>query len=397
MARNGENLFRRTGERYWRFKYKTIDGKYREQSTGKELKSEGRLIRDEHLARYRAGQTPNDMKTWPLSRAVEERLSMRKIQRPKSYRIERTCLRAVMRVFGSDKRLGSITNIDLERYQVARLKMKKERGMGPLRPATVNLEILYLAQLLKRAKLWSRLEEDYQPLPESKSGIGRAITLDQFTGLLKVALSHPEWEVAFCATVISACAGGLRSIEIRNLRLENCRLSGDGAWLTIPREATKTDAGCREIPLNGPGRWALERLLQRAELAGARDPRHFLLPKDRSKHTRPDDPRKGERGYDPTDHQSSWRTAWHSLCAEAGLPTLRFHDLRHLFITQAAEADVPLLVTESLVGHMSTDMIRHYTHIRDAAKQKAVEAIEREQSSVMDILRAFEAPAAAVQ
>jgi hypothetical protein len=255
VARNGENLFRRNGERYWRFKYKTLDGRYREQSTGKERKSEARLVRDEHLARCRAGQMPNDMKTWLLSRAVEERLSLRKVQRPKSYRIEKTCLRAVMRVFGPGKRLDSITNLDIERYQVARLKMKKERGKGSLRPATVNLEILYLAQLLKRAKLWWRLEDDYQPLPESKSGIGRAITLDQFAGLLKIALTHPEWEVAFYATVISACAAGLRGIEIKKLRLENCRLSKDEAWLTIPRDATKSDAGCREIPLNGPGRW----------------------------------------------------------------------------------------------------------------------------------------------
>jgi hypothetical protein len=41
-------------------------------------------------------------------------------------------------------------------------------------------------------------------------------------------------------------------------------------------------------------------------------------------------------------------------------------------------------------------MIRHYTHIRDAAKQKAVEAIERVQPSVMDILMTFEAPGEAV-
>jgi hypothetical protein len=60
--------------------------------------------------------------------------------------------------------------------------------------------------------------------------------------------------------------------------------------------------------------------------------------------------------------------------------------MRHLFITQAAEADVPLQVIESLVGHMSDDMVRHYTHIRSAAKQKAVEAIERKQQTLMHIL-----------
>lgn len=388
MARDGENLFRRKGDRFWYFKYKGLDGKWHEESTGKELKSEARDERNDRLARYKAGQTPNDMRNWPLKRAIEERLALRKLQRPKSLRIEKTCLKAVMGVFGENKRLDKITNLDLEQYQVARLGMKKKRGEGTVQPATVNLEILYLAQLLKRAKLWSRLEDDYTPLPEPKNGIGRAITQKQFVKLLRTAQANPAWLVPFCAAVISACATGQRGIEIKKLKLGNVRLTKREAWITIPREATKTDAGVREIPLNGPARWALERLLERARLAGANKPEHYLLPKDRTKHTRPDDPRKGERGYDPTDHQSSWRTAWFNLCKTARLPGLRFHDMRHLFITQAAEADVPILVTESLVGHMSAEMVRHYTHIRSEAKQKAVKAIEKQQAKVMAVLGA---------
>ena len=172
------------------------------------------------------------------------------------------------------------------------------------------------------------------------------------------------------------------------MRLANIRLNKREAWITIPRDATKTDAGVHEIPLNGPARWALKRLVERARLLGATKPEHYLLPKDRSKHTRPDDPRKGSKGYDPADHQSSWHTAWFNLCKTAKLPGLRFHDMRHLFITQAAEANVPLLVTESLVGHMSADMVRNYTHIRSHAKQKAVKAIEKQQWKVIALLEA---------
>ena len=175
MARDGENLFRRPGSRFWYFKYKGLDGKFHEESTGKGLKSEARDERNDRLARYKAGQTPNDMRNWPLKRAIEERLALRKTQRPKSYRIEKTCLNAVLSVFGPDKKLSQITNVDLEHYQVARLKMKKKRGTGPIQPTTVNLEILYLAQVLRRAKLWSRLEEDYHPLPEPKNGIGESL------------------------------------------------------------------------------------------------------------------------------------------------------------------------------------------------------------------------------
>lgn len=191
----------------------------------------------------------------------------------------------------------------------------------------------------------------------------------------------------FYAAVLAACCGGQRGIEIKKLRLGNVHITEDEAWIVVPRDATKTNAGCREIPMNSLARWAIERLIERAELAGACEPEHFLLPKNRTKHTRPDDPMKGTKGYDPTDHQSSWAFAWRALCKKAGLPGLRFHDMRHLFITQAAEAGVPLLVTESLVGHMSTEMIRHYTHIRSDAKQKAVAAIEKQYEPVMKLLQ----------
>ena len=62
---------------------------------------------------------------------------------------------------------------------------------------------------------------------------------------------------------------------------------------------------------------------------------------------------KGERGYDPNQHQQSWDTAWHSLTQAAGFAGLRFHDLRHTFITHMVELGVPLGVIQTFVGHMS--------------------------------------------
>lgn len=387
MPRDGENLFRRKGERFWYFKYKGLDGKWHEQSTGKAKKSDARDFRNEEMARYKAGQTPNDMKRWTLQQAVDYQLEILEAKKSKSVRLIRTSLNAVIRVFGPDKRLDQITDLDLDRYQVHRLKMKKLKGDGPISANTVNLEILYLSHVMKKAKLWDKISGTYKRLPKNKRAIGRAITMEQFIELVKTARENPAWEVALCASVLAASSGGQRGIEIKNLRLGNINITADEAWIVIPRDATKTDAGCREIPLNGLARWAAERLIERATLAGASEPHHYLLPKDRTKHTRPDDPMKGKmKGYDPTDHQSSWHQSWNALCSKAGLPGLRFHDMRHLFITQAAEAGVPLLVTESLVGHMSAEMIRHYTHIREGAKKKAAADIEKQYEPVMQLL-----------
>lgn len=52
-----------------------------------------------------------------------------------------------------------------------------------------------------------------------------------------------------------------------------------------------------------------------------------------------------------------------------------FHSLRHTFVSLAANAGVPLAVVQSIVGHASVDMTRHYFHESEAAVRSAVAAL----------------------
>lgn len=52
-----------------------------------------------------------------------------------------------------------------------------------------------------------------------------------------------------------------------------------------------------------------------------------------------------------------------------------FHSLRHTFVSLCRGADAPLSVVESIVGHSSPAMTRHYTHTGDAAALAAVTAL----------------------
>jgi integrase len=62
------------------------------------------------------------------------------------------------------------------------------------------------------------------------------------------------------------------------------------------------------------------------------------------------------------------------MCARlAGLSTLRFHDLRHMFVMMMGERGVPLQVLGAMVGHMSPQMVKYYTHISGTAAREAVE------------------------
>ena len=52
-----------------------------------------------------------------------------------------------------------------------------------------------------------------------------------------------------------------------------------------------------------------------------------------------------------------------------------FHSLRHTFVSLSANAGVPLPVVQSIVGHCSTAMTRHYYHENEGVLRQAVEAI----------------------
>jgi hypothetical protein len=131
--------------------------------------------------------------------------------------------------------------------------------------------------------------------------------------------------------------------------------------LRVKRANAKTDASARFIELNRDATEAASRLLIRANLLGAKEPDDFLMPKCLSNVSH--GPQKGQRGYDPKQHQAYWDTAWRSLTSEAGLSGFRFHDLRHTFITQ---------MHSDLRWPYQHQDGQHYTHISTGAAKDAV-------------------------
>jgi integrase len=95
----------------------------------------------------------------------------------------------------------------------------------------------------------------------------------------------------------------------------------------------------------------------KAETLGFRQPQHFVW---YARHWGRFNPNRPVKKCD---------TAWRNLRAKAGLPNLRFHDLRHTIITELAEAGVPVHDTESISGHLSRRMLEHYWYVRLQAKR----------------------------
>jgi len=73
----------------------------------------------------------------------------------------------------------------------------------------------------------------------------------------------------------------------------------------------------------------------------------------------------------PPDPEGGWQYAKQV--------SYRWHDLRHTFVTRLAERpDVSEQTIRSPAGHVSIQMLQHYSHIRSQAKQAAIRALEEQ-------------------
>jgi len=360
--RDNDGVHKRRG--IWHYKLK-ISGKWKEYSAKTTNYQKARKARQDALQAQEQGQLPTDFAKLVFEKAKEAWLTERKATvAAKTHRIDKERSAALEMALGG-RRLCDITGDMVRAYQMKRV--------AKVSPRTVNLETKVLRMILKRARLWARMADEYKGLREDKRGPGRALSPEQEQKLFEVAASRTGWEVAYYAALLANNTTA-RGCELKGLKLGDINLIDRS--LCIRRASTKTDAGARIVPLNDSALWACARLLERAQKLGSIQPDHYLMPAALYQHKRKNDPIRGA-GYDPSRPMISWRTAWRSLTVEAGLAGLRFHDLRHHCITRLAEAGVPDHTLMAIAGHVSREMLEHYSHIRFEAKRDAVRALDR--------------------
>ena len=359
--KDNDGLHKRRGIWYFRAK---VGGRVRDLSTRTANYQAARKERQRRLQQLAEERKLPDLANMTLEKAAKLWVTEReKLVAKNTLRIDRERLKPLKDRLG-DKKLSEITAEDLRGYQMVRIEK--------VSPRTVNLEIKVLRNILRAARLWSRVVDDYKGLKENKKGPGRALTPEQEKKLFECSQKSLYLSAAYYAALVAANTT-MRGCELKGLQL--CDVDLINRTVTIRRDRTKTDAGCRIIPLNETAIWALGRLLERAQLLKATEPEHYLFPGFRYRHTK--EANALGAGYDPNKPMVSWRSGWRTLAKNAGLSGLRFHDLRHHAITKLAEAGVPEQTLMSIAGHVSTEMLEHYSHIRMEAKRTAVEALDQ--------------------
>lgn len=284
-------------------------------------------------------------------------------------------VRALNKFFG-ELRLCDIKPGHLKAYQDARTAnllitvdgRETRPWMKPAGHSIINHEMSCLGQILNHANLWKRLKPYYFPLSIPKWSPRDVLTVEDEDHLFSVAASHPEAALAYwcaCITNNTTAVG----IELRGLRMKHIFLREAPAIseIYIPEDAVKNTSRPRKIALNTTARWAVGQCYKRALRLGATDPNHYLFPF-----------RVNKKKWDPARPASRWflRKSWEKLRTATGFAYLTPHHLRHQCITRLLESGVHGETVRAIAGHVTTQMMEYYSHIRAQAKYDAVMAIE---------------------
>ena len=250
------------------------------------------------------------------------------------------------------KRLADLTTNDIQTYYNA----LRRDGRGDKTVRRVHALLRQALDAAVHARLIPLNPTDGVQLPKTRRTQKQILNNEQLDTLMKTIEGDELWHDFFYTELTT----GLRRGEICALRWED--FDGDEGKLHVRRSLkyengalicgdTKTYAGQRVICL--PPSTA-ELLRDRKKSAVT----EWIFPNL----LRPEEPTNPATAYDNMKR----------ILERAGLPAIRFHDLRHTFATHALASGVDAKTLSGILGHTNASFtLDTYTHVTDNMKETA--------------------------
>ena len=220
-----------------------------------------------------------------------------------------------------------------------------------------------------RAALARAVEEGLLPVNPASScklpGEGkrevRVLTREEMQRLLIQAKADGCYELLLLELSAGLRRGELLALQWDDLDLEtgelrvSRRVSRIQGKLTVSRP--KTDAALRTIVLSPTVTEQLRRYRERVDS-------RWMFPS----------PKKEDSPRDP----AAVRKLLRRVLERAGCPKIRFHDLRHTFVTTALEYGMDVKTLSAVVGHRSSSTtLNVYTHVTESMERQAAAKIDQ--------------------
>ena len=205
----------------------------------------------------------------------------------------------------------------------------------------------------------------------------REFTKDELRRIMRVVEevgnAGGEWKVLFLLGIYT----GQRLGDCCTLRW--CDVKFDrGIIQIVPRKTRKHLKG---HPVTIPIHAALLEALSGVEKSGGGEWSDYVLP-SMAKWYLGDERWRISNGLEEIFKHAAIKTSVKIEGRKTATPDATFHSLRHTFVSFAVNGGVPLPVVQSIVGHTSNAMTRHYYHENEEVLRKAIDAIPSMEAEV---------------
>jgi integrase len=287
-----------------------------------------------------------------FSDLADEYFDAYKLRLPQSARFAEYAIDHLKQLLGS-KMLVDFNEAAVIQYQNARLS----EGSAP---KSINEEVGFLLRILGDPGdlLRIRLRKRKMLKLKVRQTVGKAYTPAEKDRMLEEARKARSPHIYLALTL--ALNAGMRDAEIRNLTWE--QIDFTKKFLAVGQSKTEAGEG-RTIPLNSSLFEVLsEYAVWYREKFGEPRVEWYVFPFGKPSPS------------DPTRPVTTLKTAWNNVRTNAQVKG-RWHDNRHTLITDLAESGAGDQTIMDIAGHVSKQMLKHYSHIRMEAKRHALESI----------------------
>ena len=260
--------------------------------------------------------------------------------------------------------LSKLTSLDLQKLykmllaegRIDRIEAKNQpKGLSAKTVRNINQIISSALNLAKEQKLIYSNPAEACALPKVEHREMKTLPVEQLTSFLREAKETGVYEMYYIEL-----ATGLRRGELLGLKWDDIDMTN--GTIRVQRQVARIDGEIVEAPLKTKNSYrivsigadAIEVLKEQRKKVGREIEYVFLSPNG------------GPISPD------SVLNMLHRVLKRAGLPKIRFHDLRHTFATLALQNGVDIKTVSGMLGHFSAGFtLDTYAHVTTSAQKEA--------------------------
>ena len=263
--------------------------------------------------------------------------------------------------------LNDLTTLHLQQFykkllaegRVERIEAQKQpKGLSAKTVRNIHQIISSALKLAVEQRLIARNPADGCALPKAERKEMQTLPVEQLTSFLREAKDSGVFALYYIDLTTGLRRGELLGLKWSDIDLEKGDLRVqrqigriDGKIIEMP---LKTKNAYRTLPLSAD---AIDVLMQQRRKTGNSE---WVFPS----------PTGGPMSPDSVLHML------HRVLKRAGLPKVRFHDLRHTFATLALQNGVDIKTVSGMLGHFSAGFtLDTYAHVTTSAKREAAKTM----------------------